>query len=144
MSIYSQLRIVTTIYNNVFGKLFGPGLKSMMGIMLVQNIFVSVRLADRGGWINLTFVVSCSLYIIAMMMIFVGFNTMVNDCSRRFGSYLNKSNQFCMRVVTKLIKSYKEIAVTSGGMYIIEKKTSLTVLAMISYTCGSVFISVKI
>ncbi len=144
MAIYSQLRIITTFYNNLFGKLFVPGLKSMMGIMLVQNVFVSVRLAGRGGWIVLVFGVSCSLCIVAMMMIFVGFNAMVNDYSKRFGTYLNKHNKFCGRFGTKLIKSYKEIAVTSGGMYIIEKKTCLTVLAMISNICGSILISVKI
>lgn len=144
MTIYSQLRIVTTFYNNIFGKLFVPGLKAMLGVMLVQNVFVTVRLADKGGWIVLAFGLSGGLCILAMMIIFVGFNAMVNDYSRRFAVHLKQNKQCCGRLGTKLIRSYREVAVSSGGMYIIEKKTCLTVLAMVSNICGSVLISVKV
>ncbi len=66
MEIYNQLRILTRCYYNVFGKRFVPGVKLLLGVMLVQSVFIAVRLAGKGGWMVFVFGVSGGVCIISV------------------------------------------------------------------------------
>ncbi len=145
MLIYSKLRIVTTLYNDVYGKLYVPSLKAILGIMLVQSVFISVRLSGTGGTSGMlvtTFGIAGVVISIVVIPLFVGFMAMVNEYSKRFLGFLRKRGHG--ELGRRLVRSYRIEAVRSGGMYTIEKLTCLTVLGLISNLCGSVLISIKL
>lgn len=145
--IYSKLRIVTTLYNDVYGKLYVPSLKAILGIMLVQSVFISVRLSGLGGASGMLvtmFGIAGVVISIVVIPLFVGFMAMVNEFSKRFLRYLRKRGHFHGEIGRRLVRSYRIQAVRSGGMYTIEKLTCLTVLGLISNLCGSVLISIKL
>lgn len=144
LSIYSQLRILTNLYNNVFGRIFIPGLKLTLGVMLVQSVFITVRLAPQGGFIVLAFGFLGGLAIGFILLMFIGFTALVNEYSKRFSKYIKRKEGSYTKYGRSLIKAYKIVAVSSGSMYNIEQITCLTVLGIISNVTGSVLISVKI
>ncbi len=142
--IYSQLRILKNLYNNVFGKIFIPGLKLTLGIMVVQSVFVTVRLASKEGLVVLALGILGGIVQSVVLLMFIGFTALVNDYSKQLLMYIRRNEGLYTKYGRLLMKSYKIIAVTSGGMYNIEQVTCLTVLGIISNVCGSVLISIKI
>lgn len=143
--IYSKLRLVSNAYNNVFGLLYVPSIKTVFGLMLVQAVFITIRLGKRGGFLVAFFGGSCSILGFFVIVIFIEFTAMVDKSSVQFHNWLKTGNMNCSGpYARRLIKSYKLEAVKSGNFYKIQKITCLTVLGFLGNACGSALISVKI
>lgn len=146
MLIYSMLRIITELYNNVFGPILVPGATSVMGAMIALSIFVCVRLAGKGGPLVALFGISGGFCVAGVLIVFVTFLAMVHDYSTKFWQWLrkNKDKSFRGTLGRRLVMSYKVVAVSSGGMYKIQRTTCLTVLGLVSNVSASVLIAIKI
>lgn len=142
LRIYTKLRLITTVYNGVYGKYFVPTTKTFCGLIVVQSVFISVRLAGKSGLIVTLFGLSCSLIGITCLALFITFMAMVHDHSMKLKDYLRKK-QFIGGLERRLVKGFRVEAVKSGGMYPIERETCLTVLGLISNMCGSALLSFK-
>ncbi len=143
MLIYSKLRILTTMYNNVFGALYVPSVKSCCAMVIVMSVFISIRLAPVSSPLVGIFGVLCTFLCTSGVTMFIMFMAMVNEYSVKFGKYLKrtpKNGSFERR----LVRSFREEAVNSGQFYQIKRVTCLTVLGLISNMCGSALISFKI
>lgn len=143
MFIYSKLRILTTVFNQVYGKLYIPFIKSFMGMMISAGVLISVRLAPKSdllvGIFGFTIVTSCTI----VMALFISFTAMPNEYSEKFYKFLKK-RKFHGAVGRRLVRAYKVEAVLSGDFYKITRMTCLTVLGLLSNLCGSMLISIKI
>lgn len=143
MFIYSKLRILTTVFNQVYGKLYIPFIKSFMGMMISAGVLISVRLAPKSdplvGIFGFTIVTSCTI----VMALFISFTAMPNEYSEKFYRYLKK-RKFHGAVGRRLVRAYKVEAVLSGDFYKITRMTCITVLGLLSNLCGSMLISIKI
>lgn len=141
--IYRKLRILTTVFNNVFGMTYIPASKTMMGLMISGSVVVSVRLAPRSHMLVGLFGVSMGLIGIACMSMFIIFTAMVNEYSLKFKNHLN-CGEFYGNQARRVLRAFRVEAVKSGGFYAIQRNTCLTVLGLIANMCGSILISVKI
>lgn len=143
MLIYSKLRILTAIYNNVYGALYVPSVKSCCAMIIVMSVFISIRLAPVSSPLVGIFGALCTFMCAFGMTIFIMFMAMVNEFSVKFGKYLKrvpKNGAFARR----LVRSFREEAVKSGQFYNIQRITCLTVLGLTSNMCGSALISFKV
>lgn len=143
MLVYAKLRILVTAYNNVYGALYVPMIKTCCSMIIVLCVFISVRLAPMSSALVGIFGVSCTFMCAFCLGVFIMFITMVSECSIKFGNYL-RNQKVQGPLAIRLVRSYKEEAVKSGEFYKIQKMTCLTVLALLSNFCGSVLISFKI
>lgn len=141
--IYSKLRILTTVFNDVYGMTFIPMTKTIMGILLAGSIFITVRLAPRSGLLIGMFGGCCAVVCVVIQTMFIIFTAMVNEYSVKFRLYA-RSNGFSGKWAKRALKAYKVEAVKSGEFYNIQRITCLTVMGMISNLCGSILISVKV
>lgn len=112
--------------------------------MVVQSVFTTVGLGSDGGFIVLAFGLVGGIAVTFALLMFIGFTALINDCCKRFSVFIKGKEKLYTKYGRTLIKAYKIIAVTSGGMYSIEHLTCLTVLGIISNVSGSVLISVQI
>ncbi len=142
MFIYSKLRILTSIFNNVFGMRYIPSMKTFCGLMISGAVFISVRLAPKSNFLVGIFGVTMAVLGIICLVMFILFTAMVNEYSVRFGEYLKKG-AFQGKLGRRIVRSFREEAVRSGEYYKIKRITCITVLGMISNMCGSMLISVK-
>lgn len=143
--IYSKLRLLTNTYNKVYGNLYVPNIKTVFSIMLVQALFITVRLSGRGGFLVAFFGGSCSVVGLVFIVMFVEFTAMVSESSEQFYRWIRQNNKNMYGPYgRKLINSFKVEAVKSGNFYKIQKITCLTVLGFLGNLCGSALISIKI
>ncbi len=143
--IYSKLRILTNIYNEVFGVVFVPGFVSCFGIMVIQSAFQTIKLTGKGGGsLVLSFGLAAGGFQIVMLIIFVGFTAMVHEYSCKFGIYLQRIGKYQSSLGRRKIRAIKLIAISCGGMFDIKRITCLTMLGLISNVCGSLLMYVEI
>lgn len=167
LRIYTKLRVITTIFNSVFGKVYIPLMKTLLGTMIVQSAFITVRLADRTGWFVTVFGVSVAFIVIISLSLFITFTALVHAYSSKFHDYLKRKSAWGsmlrsrsrsnMRTGTEkkslvlerqwnkvLMNGFRVEAVKSGSFYQIQRETCLTVLGLLGNICGSALISVKL
>lgn len=143
MSTYSKLRILVTVYNNVYGRSFVSVMKATCAIQTVQSVFVCVRLSAGGGLLVLAFGLTCLLIAVSAIITFVSFLAMVNDYSGKLKGFL-RNQKFHGKLARRILNAYRVESVKSGSFYGIKRVTCLTLFALISNLSSSILISVKL
>lgn len=141
--IYSKFRILTTVYNNVFGLLYVPTVKSALSLMTVVSVFISVRLSKGSPPLVGLFGITCAIICISALAIFILFTAMIYEYSVKIKNNLRHGN-FQSKISRRLIRAFRVEAVKSGNFYDIQGMTCLTVLGFLSNLCSSVLISIQI
>lgn len=141
VQVYTMLRIVTNLYNNVIGMKFVPGLKLILGMMLAQSVFVCVRLSGKIGILLTVVGLSQGIFQAMMLLGFVEFTATVHKSSKKFINLLKQRKQYGSLEKTKMIEAIPIIAVTNAGMYKIKRCTCLTMFGILSNFCASVLIA---
>lgn len=139
--IYSKLRILTTIFNSVYGTLYVPPVKSLFGSTIILTTLLAIRLATKDDVAVRVCGVSMFFCVTAILTIFITFTAMVNEWSRKLENFLRKRQEveiFSSKLSRRLLRAFEVEAVKSGGFYEITKLTCLTVLGLISNMTGSV------
>lgn len=143
MQIYSKLRILTTLYNGIFGAIYVFPFKVMMAFFLVLIATITATVAGQGGHLFILFFGAvCTTVGTIFLVIFTAFMAMVNEYSAKLLKNL-KMRRECQAtpVGRRLIQSFKVEAVRSSSFYAIRRISCLTLLAFIANLTGSVLIT---
>lgn len=143
MRTYSKLRILTTLYNSIYGDLYVFPFKMLMATCLVLMATITVTSARQGGHsFLLLFGALCNSLCTTFLIVFTTFMAMVNEYSVKLLKNL-RTRRECQATCLgrRLIKSFKVEAVRSGNFYGIQRISCLTLLGLISNLIGSVLIS---
>ncbi len=141
--IYRKLRIVTGLYNEVFGNVFVSPFKANLGLGIVASVFNLVRLSSVSPVI-LVFGALICLCCTGVLVVFISFMSMVNQYSIKLGARFGGGGLTLSKEGRRLARSFKVESVKSGIFYDIKKITCLTFLGMVGNLAGSVLISLKI
>lgn len=143
--IYSKLRVLTTMYNNVFGQMYISPITTALSITIMQAVIIAVRLTNGGENLFLVaFGITVAVVCASILVIFMVFMAMVNEYSLKLKRNILK-REIVQRnaLARKLVKSFKVEAVKSGNLYPVKKLTCLTLLGMLANMTGSLLISVE-
>lgn len=142
--IYSKLRIVTTLFNNVYGELYIAPITTALVIFVVEGAYMAVRFTN-GEETNLflaCFGSAVALGSAGVLVIFTVFMAMVHDFSLKFGENIGRRVIVQRsKVGQRYAKAVRVEAVTSGNFYQVRRITCLTVLGFVANVTGSVLIS---
>lgn len=145
--IYSKLRILSTLYNNSYGMYYVPLLKANISMLMVLGALLSIRLADKQKDDKFAFIL-CGAFFFgftgAIIIAFISFAAMVHQSSVKLKIFLQRQNKGLGKLNRCLMKNFKIEAVSSGGMYDIEKFTCVTVLGFLSNLIASALMSFNI
>lgn len=146
--IYSKLRILTTMFNAVYGAFYISPITGALICIGVEGVFIAVRLSDGGhNLFMVLFGFACGLAGVAILILFTVFMAMVNDFSVKFKRAITKGKVVQRRQSYKTERRYGRAvrveAVTSGSFFQVKKVTCLTVLGMMANVTGSVLLSFK-
>ncbi|CAL8109049.1 unnamed protein product [Orchesella dallaii] len=138
---YSKLRVLSTVYNNVYGRWYIPQLSSVFGACFVVGAFMAIRLYQISNHVAMLF---CGIGIICTSLASLGimtlFGSMVHQNSVKLETNLKK-RLIKGRYLRRLLRTYKIESVKSGSFYEIHRITTLTVVALVSNITSSLLIS---
>lgn len=142
--VYSKLRILTTVYNSTFGRVYVPNMLNIIACFFVLGIFVAVRLSKGDAFI-LLFGVSVCVGCAGTMCLLVTFMAMVHDNSEKMWRDLRgRTGALHGSEGRRLMRAYKVEAVRNASFHEIKRITCLTILGLVANVSGSLLISIQI
>lgn len=142
MRIYSKLRILSNLYNNIFGALYVFPFKVILTFFLVMMVTITVTVAGQGGDLFLLlFGFVCTFVCTVFAITFTTFMAMVNEYSVKLRKNLMTRRE-CQATCLgrRLVNSFKVEAVWTGSFYGIQRISCLTLLGLTSNLTGSILI----
>lgn len=149
LQIYSKLRILTTMYNKSFGTLYIPPVKTMLGMIIVQSVFITIRLTGKAKDMNGTLILfgfgsTCVLIGTGILFMLTTFTAMVHTYSTKLWRNLKGRVTARRKYTGRLLASFKVEAVKSWNFYEIRKVTCLTVLEILMNVTTSALLSFSV
>lgn len=142
--VYSKLRILATVYNSTFGRLYVPNILNSFAFFFIQGIFMAVRLSKEDAFI-LLFGVSLSIGCGGTLTLLTTFMAMVHDNSLKIRRDL-RGRRGALRGEEgrRLVRSFKVEAVHNASFNDIKRVSCLTMLGLVANISASLLISIQI
>lgn len=143
-NVYSKLRILNTLYNNSYGEYYVPLVKAISSMLMVLGALLSIRFADVEKDNKMAFTLCGAFFfgcVAVLLIAFISFAATINHYSLRLKIFLQRETKALGKLNRRLLRMYKEEAVSSGGMYDIRKFTCVTVLGFLSNLIASALMS---
>lgn len=143
IKIYSTLRIMQKLYNNSYGAQYVPLVKIIFSLLAILGAVLSIRLADG----RVALVLCGATFLVFMgcaLIVFVSFSAIINQHSLKLKRTLTSQHKGLRKYSRCLLRAYKVVAVSSGGMYDIQKLTCVTVLGFLSNSTATALMSIRI
>lgn len=145
LQIYARLRIITTLYNNVFGKGYVSPIKTVMVMCTVMGSVVAVSLhGDEENLLVFLLSLSSGICCGGVLIAFVVFMASIHDYSVKLRDNVRGRTVVLQdKLGKRLVKAFKTEAVKSGIFYAVQKMSCLTLVSFLSNVTGSALISLK-
>ncbi|CAL8145180.1 unnamed protein product [Orchesella dallaii] len=141
---YNQLRLLLSLYNNTFGRLYIPYVTSCFGTICVLGVFVSIKLAYLRDVIIMITGIFSIFFFGPVVLVLTTFTGWIHENSKKVKRHLNSQGQgFSGKLARRILRAVKVVAVKSGNFYDIHKITSLTLLGMLANFSVSLLLSVE-
>lgn len=141
LTIYSEIRILTTTYNSMFRSIFWPLWLTASGFIFIGGLCTFFKI-DSGNMVLLGFISCCVTVTLGFLIISSVFTARIHTESDNLHHWLmqNARRTKCDRA---LCASFKSIGVEIGSFYVVRKQTLFTLMGILTNATASALLSMR-
>ncbi|CAL8145192.1 unnamed protein product [Orchesella dallaii] len=140
LSIYQQLTVLYTLYNDSFGTHYIPFISSATGTGVVQGIFMTIKMAYLANVFITGLGILCFTVCGSVLMLVTTLTAGIHEQSSQFLCHI-KAHGYRGKCARRIVRAIHVVTVRSGSLYDIKRITTLTVLGMLANVSGSALLS---
>ncbi|CAL8110239.1 unnamed protein product [Orchesella dallaii] len=141
MLIYSEMRLLTSLYNTIFRKIFYPTFTLTCGASVVGCIFVLVKTHKTVNIGVLGFTFCCGVALLGALYLVTLFTSFISSNSSELKTAILSTVR--RKKERKIMMHYREYGVEVGNFYIVQRITPLTLIGILANIMATMLLSVN-